>query len=106
MGVPVPKPIYKRRVPLNSIRNKFNNATRAKIHERDDYRCVICGWPATIIHHVMFKSQGGRGVVTNGATVCPRCHHNIHQHFELAQRLRRIYSERYGPDYYKDVYDD
>ena len=101
-----PKPKRIRRVPKQSKRNAFSKATRTKILERDDGFCQECGRPARNIHHCMPRSRGGRGVVTNGIVVCPICHDLIHRNHALLEKWQIIMEDRYGSDYYKDVYDE
>lgn len=101
----VPKPRSKRRVPKQKNRNAFSEETRMKILDRDDGLCRVCKAPATQIHHVKFKSGGGRGVFTNGVSVCAKCHEEIHQSREKADHWRRTFEILYGKNYYKDGFD-
>src|SRR5690625_1994481 len=101
----VPKPSHKRRVPKQSVRNKFSKKVAKEIAERDGGICQICFSKGTEIHHVKFKSQGGRGVASNGILLCPHCHRLAHQNYEVAESLRQRMIMRYGPDYYKDRWD-
>jgi 5-methylcytosine-specific restriction endonuclease McrA len=105
MGIPVPKPTYKRRIPTWGQRSNFSKDVREQIFHRDDHCCMICGAWSNIIHHVKFRSQGGRGVVTNGATICQTCHTSVHQHHKIAVKLQRKFEMRYGPGYYRDDWD-
>ena len=102
--IPVPKPNYKRRVPKQSKRNEFSALTRKRIKERDRV-CKGCGGKGTQIHHVMPRSQSGRGVESNGMLVCHECHKMFHDNPELMKGWQRIYSDRYGEGYYKDKWD-
>ena len=99
-----PKKTYKKRLPTRKSRGVFSKETMIKIIERDVF-CVVCGCEGQEIHHCKFKSQGGRGVYTNGVYVCRACHNKAHKHFEIAEMLRDIMIELYGVDYYKDSYD-
>lgn len=103
---PVPKPVRKRSKPTRKQRNNFSQKVRQEIYERDNGLCQECGRPGTEIHHCVFRSQGGRGVFTNGVLLCSDCHRKVHQLRELAEKWRNIMEERYGPDYYKDEWDD
>lgn len=101
----VPKPQHKRRVPKQSSRNTFPKSVRKAIYERDNGKCQVCGGIGTEIHHVMFRSRGGRGVETNGLTLCHTCHSKIHQDNELAEYWINVFADRYGPNFFRDEYD-
>lgn len=101
----VPKPSYGRRIPKRSDRGKFKKMIRKQAYERDNGQCQICLSPGTELHHCMFKSRGGRGVLTNALTLCSECHREIHQDNSLAEYWIDVYADRYGPDFYKDEWD-
>lgn len=101
----VPKPTFKRSKPTRKQRNNFSREVRKQIYERDEGKCQECGGIGTEIHHVKFRSQGGRGVFSNGVLLCANCHRKVHQLRELAEKWRNIMEERYGPNYYKDSWD-
>lgn len=101
-----PKPKHKRRVPKRSERGKFNAETRRMISERDQQLCQMCFKKGTEIHHVMYKSRGGRGVYTNGLTLCQSCHRKVHDEAELSEYWINVFTDRYGSDFYKDGFDE
>ena|SRR5690625_3277579 len=101
----IPKPKHKRRVPKQSQRNNFSRKVMQEIYERDNGQCQMCYGQGTEIHHCKFKSQGGRGVATNGLLLCHTCHTKVHRDYELAEQLRRRMIDAYGEDYYKDDWD-
>lgn len=103
---PVPKPNHKRRVPKQRERNNFSKAVMRQIYERDSGLCQLCYRQGNEVHHVKFKSQGGRGVAENGILLCHQCHTKVHRDYELAEQLRQRKVNKYGEDYYKDDYDD
>jgi len=102
---PVPKNPYKPRKPTKANRGKFDEKTRKAIHERDNYSCRVCGIQASQIHHVKFKSANGRGVYTNGLTLCQGCHSDVHKHHEKAKYWQDKFSDMYGNDFYEDAWD-
>jgi len=103
----VPKPSHNRRVPKQGVRNRFSKEVAQEIIERDDGVCQLCfSMKGTEIHHVMFRSSGGRGVKSNGILLCPYCHRLAHQEWEVAESLRLRAKKKYGDDYYKDKWDD
>lgn|SRR5690606_6823655 len=103
---PVPKPVKRRSKPTRRQRNNFSQKVRQEIYKRDNGLCQECGGRGTEIHHVKFRSQGGRGVVTNGLLLCADCHREIHQVRKFAKKWQEIFEDRYGSDYYKDEWDD
>lgn len=103
--VGVPKPEHNRRVPKRSARNNFSKSVRQAVYERDNGICQMCKGKGTEIHHVFFKSRGGRGVITNGLTLCQPCHRKVHMSGELTDYWIDVFVDRYGPRFYKDDYD-
>lgn len=105
--VQIPKinPNHRRRVPKQSKRNDFSKKVRDRIIERDDGKCRNCGAIGSEIHHVVFRSQGGRGVYTNGLLVCHHCHRRIHEYKILANKWVFLFEKEYGKDFYKDEWD-
>lgn len=103
---PVPKPVRKRSKPTRRQRNNFSQKVRQQIHERDNGLCQQCGSLGTEIHHVKFRSQGGRGVYSNGVLLCHSCHRKVHDNRELALQWQKHFESMYGKDYYKDEWDE
>ena len=102
----VPKVTYKRRKPTRRKRNAFSNKVKQQIYERDNGLCQQCGALGTEIHHVKFRSQGGRGVYSNGVLLCRSCHRKVHDNRELALQWQKHFESMYGKDYYKDEWDE
>lgn len=102
----IPKKLYKKRLPTKAKRGKFSDKTIEDILERDNGLCVICHKVAVDIHHIKFKSQNGRGVFTNGVSLCRDCHALAHSKSEVNQSLVDIAVSMYGGNYYKDKYDN
>jgi 5-methylcytosine-specific restriction endonuclease McrA len=72
-----PKPQHARKHPKRGVSGKFSPDTKLRIFERDNGQCVRCGTTADLEHtphHVLFKSQLGKGTMDNGVTVCRSCH--------------------------------
>lgn len=103
---PVPKPSYSRKAPKRGQRGKFSEAVRQAVMERDRGVCQQCGQAGSEIHHVMFKGRSGRGVLTNALTLCQPCHVRVHRDNDLAEYWINVYTDRYGPSFYKDEYDE
>jgi 5-methylcytosine-specific restriction enzyme A len=45
---------------------------------RDNPRCVLCGAPATVAHHVIRKGAGGPDDEVNLVALCAACHSKHH----------------------------
>lgn len=101
-----PKKIYKKRKPSLASRGKFSKRTIEDIVVRDNGLCVLCYAAAIDIHHVIFKSKGGRGVFTNGVCLCRDCHDRAHSEQSVRYLLEDMMIEKYGVNYFKDSYDD
>jgi 5-methylcytosine-specific restriction enzyme A len=70
--------------------------TRARIAERDGYRCVYCGGPFEVIDHVIPISQGGSDADSNLRASCKAC--NERKRREEARRGRGVENlEPFGP---------
>ncbi|GGB43446.1 hypothetical protein GCM10011409_21320 [Lentibacillus populi] len=102
----VPKPQHKRRIPKRAKRGEFSKEVRQQVYERDRGLCQQCGRRGEEIHHVKFKSRGGRGVFTNGLTLCHLCHKKVHMNGELTEYWLDFFTDYYGPDFYKDEWDE
>lgn len=67
----------KNRKPLDAV-------LRAKVLERDEYKCQCCTVGGMLhlhlmdIHHVIQVSQGGMDSLENLVTLCINCHHTVH----------------------------
>ena len=90
----VPKPKHKRRTPKKAARGRFSRETRITIIERDKGFCVRCGSLYDDIHHIIYRSQGGRGSADNGVCVCRECHEWAHSSKE-GRKWFEDYRERY-----------
>ena len=64
---------------------------RLAVHDRDQGTCRMCGSFATAphLHHVDYRSQGGRHVVGNLVTLHFGCHDRVHQDKGLWQPILR-----------------
>ncbi len=50
----------------------------AAVRKRDKGKCRACGKPGTQIHHVVYRSHGGKDEASNLILTCSRCHSAIH----------------------------
>ena len=102
---PVPKPQHKRRVRKRGERSKFSKFVRDKVKEHFDHTCQECGGKGIHLHHVKFRSEGGRGVFTNALLLCNQCHKNIHLDNERALYWKETFKKKYGSLYFMDKED-
>lgn len=67
----------------------FSPDVRREIAARSGGRCEagiqgVCTGYANHVHHILRRSQGGLGVLSNGLHVCSECHGWIHSHVKIA----------------------
>ena len=77
-------------------RKKLDNVlyarTRKWAYERDNGQCVLCGAPASEVHHIVFRSQMVLSNLNNLACLCRDCHNKAHG--VDAKEIREILQER------------
>lgn len=56
----------------------MRNKVYMKVAERDDYLCRVCGSKAVDVHHIIFRSHGGKDEPDNLICLCRRCHEKAH----------------------------
>lgn len=99
MGIPYSKEYQLRKTRINprrGVAGAFKPKTRQAIVERDSGLCVKCKGPYSEIHHVIFRSQGGKGTIDNGVCVCTTCHGWAH-----AGREGREWFESYQKTFWR-----
>ena len=92
-------------IPKKGVRGRFTKKDIAIIFDVFGESCNICGGHNIEIHHVMFKSRGGRRGWRNGMPLCNKCHTKAHRHSDFADSLIEDREDKYGPDFYKDEFD-
>ena len=102
---PVPKPSHKRKVRKRGERSKFSKMVRDQIKEHFNNECQMCFKRGIHVHHVMERSQSGRGVFTNGILFCNSCHKKVHEDMKLLRHWKQVYRKKYGPRYFMDKED-
>ena len=78
LAKPIPRYVEK----LAAKRDKAANMRRVRVAvlARDKGRCRCCGAKGTDLHHVLYRSRGGKDTADNLVTVCRQCHEAIHGH--------------------------
>jgi hypothetical protein len=93
---PLKRTEFKRK-PSRS-KGEFPPQVREMIALRSGGQCEangpLCRGRAVHIHHILRRSQGGKGTVSNGLHVCTPCHTWIHDH--PAESVERGWLARSG----------
>jgi 5-methylcytosine-specific restriction endonuclease McrA len=93
---PVPKPKHRRRVPKRKERGRIKPATYAKVIERDNGQCVLCGRADGLqCHHHVYRSQLGKGTEDNLVMLCIRCHELAHSQKAVRERIGEYLKQFY-----------
>lgn len=81
-------------------RNLLNwQKVKRLVIKRDNGLCVLCGALAVDVHHVKFRSQGGKDDVRNCVCLCRKCHemaHGLHKYvsaYDIKKALLKYLSE-------------
>jgi 5-methylcytosine-specific restriction endonuclease McrA len=59
-------------------RSRALERERQRALERTKGRCVTCGAPAVIAHHVVERQHGGSDLADNLEALCQSCHDDVH----------------------------
>lgn len=101
----------KAKTPMNrrrkGKRKRKDDATMERLRplviERDQGRCVLCGAPYQEIHHIQYRSSGGKSTMENMCCLCWHCHRiKIHDGVhpkEYREALRNLLKEKHGYNY-------
>lgn len=50
-----------------------------RVLERDRWACVVCKYRQTLqVHHIIYRSHGGKDEISNLVTLCAACHDDEH----------------------------
>jgi HNH endonuclease len=104
-----PQPKVKKRhskKPSMATRKKFPKHVVEEAIELWERLCANCrSKPPDDPHHIRFKSDDGKGVLTNLLPVCRKCHEKIHREPELAQYWKDWAKKEHGFEYWMDEWD-
>lgn len=69
---------------------------RVEVYLRDKARCRYCGTPASQVHHILYRSQGGDHTEENLIVLCQEHHDLMHSNKKywqpiLLDVIRRLY---------------
>jgi 5-methylcytosine-specific restriction endonuclease McrA len=60
--------------------NDLPEQLKLNILRRDGWRCQICGYTNNLhIHHILFRSHGGKSTADNLICLCATCHDAVHR---------------------------
>lgn len=72
----------------------MNKKLRLAVLKRDDFQCQCCGNTRNLeLHHIVFRSQGGKDQLDNLVTLCNRCHARAHREKEWRKHWERWIKE-------------
>lgn len=77
-------------------------SVRDAVKARDHNRCQVCGKQATSLHHIIFRSQGGKNHIANLISLC-NLHHVGDQGPHKSNEWRRYWenwSKKRYPEYW------
>jgi 5-methylcytosine-specific restriction endonuclease McrA len=55
--------------------------------------CINCGSIAVDLHHLIFKSQGGKDLPENLAPICRNCHNRAHSDKVFNNYLKELHED-------------
>lgn len=96
--------IGKRKRPKQKDRTKIKAKDYNKAIEIWGDTCW-CGNPRVEMHHVTFRSAGGKGVWTNLHPLCSQHHKLAHTDNDYRRHLEVQHKRRFGINYWMDEHD-
>lgn len=100
-----PKQTHARRKPKRKERGAINKKQYQLALDWFGDTCNICGSVPIEMHHIVFRSNLGRGGFRNLMPLCNYHHRLAHQDRSFADELRDMRYEAFGKLYYTDAYD-
>lgn len=94
-------------LPTAKVRNSFDSFNYEKAAKMFGLTCndPTCSMPACEMHHIVFRSQSGRGVWRNAVPLCLSHHEKCHTNRRYADMWRESRKQLFGEHFYKDKYD-
>lgn len=101
----VPKPKHKRRVPTQKQRNAISKEQYQLALDWFGDSCSICNSKPIELHHIRYRSAGGRGGYRNLIPLCKHHHDKAHKDAGFSQSLHQERVEAFGEYFYMDAHD-
>jgi hypothetical protein len=105
MGYSKQEQLARTKKPKAKKRNGINNIEYYKAIEHFGRDCFFCKKRGTELHHVKFRSQGGRGKWRNLRLLCVTCHDDLHKFEDMRIELQSEHERLFGQYYYMDSID-
>jgi 5-methylcytosine-specific restriction endonuclease McrA len=95
------------KIPSASVRNSFSEEQREKALREFGTVCndPTCSIPASELHHIIFRSQSGRGVWRNAVPLCISHHEKCHKDRRYSEMWRNYRKSIFGEYYFMDKWD-
>lgn len=100
-----PKPNHKRRKPKRGKRGEITKEQYQLALDWFGDTCNHCNATPIEMHHVVYRSQGGRGGYRNLMPLCKSHHDMAHSSKEFADHLREERAEAFGEAFFTDEHD-
>lgn len=98
--------LYKGRViPHRKKRSSISEKEYDKALQHYKNQCPETGSNLVEMHHIVFRSQSGRGTWRNLVPLYPTFHKRCHTDREYADMWRKRHEQKFGPHYSKDKWD-
>lgn len=93
--------------PSISSRNEFSEKERERALKEFGTVCndPTCSMPASDLHHIVFRSQSGRGVWRNAVPLCISHHEKCHKNRRYADAWREFRRRLFGEFFFMDSWD-
>lgn len=91
--------------PKRGKRNQITAKEYEKAYEFYSGVCVMCGSPNIEMHHVKYRSQGGRGTWRNLMPLCKHHHEMAHSESAIDESVKALQVDKHGEHYYMDEHD-
>lgn len=100
-----PKPNFKRRKPKRGQRGLVTPKEYQRAVDAFGECCTECGDGRVEMHHIVYRSQGGRGGFRNLIPLCEYHHELAHKSRAFSDEIKASREVVYGKHFYCDRFD-